>query len=199
MEGDAFNVDVAAEARRYFERTVTALHPSTKVRKVLGLLKDIARDSSRQRPNKTIIFSQWSEFLTEVALIMKTRGTQFVHLDGEMLLEERQKSTDDIKRSKACNICYNWGRRRWDKPLVELIASGKWVHEGGMLEERLDHCVLNMPLYHHAQLQKKKRDLAHAVLADLEENDTLDVKDIIVLLTHGRRVDQAAVPGVEVR
>lgn len=47
------------------------------------------------------------------------------------------------------------------------------------------------------QLQKKKRDLAHAVLANLDDNIRLEDKDIILLFTHGRQAEKMAVPAIE--
>lgn len=127
MEDDTINIDAAAaRSQGYFERTGSALHPSTKVRKVLDLLNDISRDSTRHNPNKIIIFSQWSEFLIEVAIILRAQVTTFARcayslhsgrrlairgksthvftVDGGMSLEERQRAINRIKDSKTCNI-----------------------------------------------------------------------------------------------
>jgi len=63
--------------------------PSTKIRIVLKMLRDICNKSSTERPMKSVIVSQWTSMLDIVASFLKSAGIKYSVIRGDVPAKQR--------------------------------------------------------------------------------------------------------------
>lgn len=60
----------------------------------VSALKDILTSLSSRKDNRVLIFSQFTSFLSQIGAMMKDAGFEYLYLDGQTPLDERQRLVD---------------------------------------------------------------------------------------------------------
>ncbi|KAH7105900.1 SNF2 family N-terminal domain-containing protein [Auriculariales sp. MPI-PUGE-AT-0066] len=78
--------------------------PSTKMLEMVKFLKDIKANSPPDRPEKTIIYSQWTTMIDMVQEVLRREHMPNVRLDGSMERNARERVLDEFKSRVGPNI-----------------------------------------------------------------------------------------------
>lgn len=67
----------------------------------VAALRDILTSLSTRKDNQVLIFSQFTSFLAQIGTMMKEAGFEYLYLDGQTSLNERQKLVDRFQAGEA--------------------------------------------------------------------------------------------------
>ncbi|KAG9022469.1 hypothetical protein FRB95_014735 [Tulasnella sp. JGI-2019a] len=122
--------------------TPAKLPSSTKIRKLLELLKRI--DAESESKDKTIVFSQFTGFLDIIQKFLKIEGFKFIRYDGSMGRDERDEALEKFRTSSRYNVA-----------LISFKAGST-----GLNLTAANHVVL-MDLWWNPALEDQAFDRAH--------------------------------------
>ena len=63
----------------------------------IAALRDIVSSLGSRKDNKVLIFSQFTSFLAQVEQMMKDAGVEYLYLDGQTAMDERQRLVDEFQ------------------------------------------------------------------------------------------------------
>ncbi len=63
----------------------------------IAALRDIVSSLGSRKDNKILIFSQFTSFLAQVGQMMKDAGVEYLYLDGQTAMDERQRLVDEFQ------------------------------------------------------------------------------------------------------
>ena len=63
----------------------------------IAALRDIVSSLGSRKDNKVLIFSQFTSFLAQVGQMMKDAGVDYLYLDGQTAMDERQRLVDEFQ------------------------------------------------------------------------------------------------------
>ena len=80
---------------RLLSNSVSLVYPEWKPESSkIAALRDILTSLSSRKDNQVLIFSQFTSFLSQIGAMMKDAGFEYLYLDGQTPLDERQRLVD---------------------------------------------------------------------------------------------------------
>ena len=68
---------------------------------MVAALRDILTSLSSRTDNRVLIFSQFTSFLSQIGAMMKDAGFEYLYLDGQTPLDERQRLVDRFQDGES--------------------------------------------------------------------------------------------------
>ena len=63
----------------------------------IAALRDVVSSLKSREDNKVLIFSQFTSFLSQIGLMLKDAGIEYLYLDGQTAMDERQRLVDEFQ------------------------------------------------------------------------------------------------------
>lgn len=84
---------------RLLANSVSLVYPEWKAESSkIAALRDIVSSLGSRKDNKVLIFSQFTSFLSQVGLMMKDAEVDYLYLDGQTAMDERQRLVDEFQQ-----------------------------------------------------------------------------------------------------
>ena len=87
---------------RLIANSVSLVYPEWKPESSkIAALKDIVSSLSSRSDNRVLIFSQFTSFLSQIGAMMKDAGVEYLYLDGQTEMDERQRLVDSFQNGEC--------------------------------------------------------------------------------------------------
>ena len=87
---------------RLLANSVSLVYPEWKPESSkVTALRDILTSLSSRTDNRVLIFSQFTSFLSQIGTMMKNSGFEYLYLDGQTPLDERQRLVDRFQEGEC--------------------------------------------------------------------------------------------------
>ena len=87
---------------RLLANSVSLVYPEWKPESSkVAALRDILTSLSSRTDNRVLIFSQFTSFLSQIGTMMKNSGFEYLYLDGQTPLDERQRLVDRFQEGEC--------------------------------------------------------------------------------------------------
>ena len=83
---------------RLLANSVSLVYPEWKAESSkIAALRDVLSSLKSREDNKVLIFSQFTSFLSQIGLMLKDAGIEYLYLDGQTAMDERQRLVDEFQ------------------------------------------------------------------------------------------------------
>jgi SNF2 family DNA or RNA helicase len=87
---------------RLLANSVSLVYPEWKPESSkIAALRDILTSLRQENGNRVLIFSQFTSFLSQIGAMMKDSGFDYLYLDGQTPLDERQRLVDSFQAGES--------------------------------------------------------------------------------------------------
>jgi SNF2 family DNA or RNA helicase len=87
---------------RLLANSVSLVYPEWKPESSkIAALRDILTSLRQENGNRVLIFSQFTSFLSQIGAMMKDAGFDYLYLDGQTPLDERQRLVDSFQAGES--------------------------------------------------------------------------------------------------
>ena len=186
---------------RLLANSVSLVYPEWKEESSkIAALRDLLTSLSSRTDNRVLIFSQFTSFLSQVGNMMKDAGFEYLYLDGQTPLEERQNLVDSFQAGdsqfflislKAGGLGLNLTAANyvilmdpWWNPSIEDQATDRAHRIGQERNVTVIRLVSANTIEEKIlKLHEQKQDLSDKVLEGISSSAALSMDDILDMVS----------------
>ena len=186
---------------RLLSNSVSLVYPEWKQESSkVAALRDILTSLNSRTDNRVLIFSQFTSFLSQIGAMMKDAGFEYLYLDGQTPLDERQRLVDRFQEGecqfflislKAGGLGLNLTAANyvilmdpWWNPSVEDQATDRAYRLGQERNVTVIRLVSANTIEEKIlKLHEQKQDLSNRMLEGTSGSAALSMDDILDMVS----------------